>query len=192
MGELGEFAGPVESEVERLTGGGKAMDQADLVGFFGRDRFGAEHQIHRVALADERDQTAEAAPAGAQPHAGLDKADFGAVVHDAQIGGRDDFRAAAEGVAIYGGDDGARELAQLFKRVAHDLVELFAGRLVGQELSNVPTRDKDAVAGAGENQYGRWGLGDLADGRGKPLLGFPIEGVTGFRPVDTEEADVVL
>jgi len=73
IGALAEICFRIDSARAMRLARGQLRDEADAIGFLGRDRFAGEDQLQRTPLADQARQALRAATAGQQPelHLGL-------------------------------------------------------------------------------------------------------------------------
>ena len=91
--------------------GGHVVDQADLLGPLRADVLAGEGQLGHVARADDRGQPLQAAEVGHDRHLGLAHREDGVGRPEPDVTGGDEVHAAADAVAVDGGDDGLRAAA---------------------------------------------------------------------------------
>lgn len=171
------------------------MDKADLLGFVGVERAAGEEQFHGATGTDEGHEAGGPTPAGGDGVANLSKVEGSVITSEAKVAGGEDFTAAAEGIAIYGGDDGDGELGELVEGAAHDTIKagtIIAGEVV-LELFEVAASSERLVTGTGDDEGAevRVLLG-LGNGRGKRFLGGPVKGVADFGAIEAENGDIVF
>ena len=90
--------------------GGDVVDQADLLGPLGADVLAGEGQLGQVAGADDGGQPLQAAEVGDDGHLGLAHREDGVGGGQADVAGGDEVDAAADAVAVHGGDHRLRAL----------------------------------------------------------------------------------
>ena len=108
MGELAAISsGQVVGRlVHRLGVSGHVVDQADLLGPLGADVLAGEGQLGQVPGADDGGQPLQAPEVGHDRHLRLAHREDGVGRGQADVAGRDQVDAAADAVAVDGGDDG--------------------------------------------------------------------------------------
>ena len=120
--------------------------------------FPQQHHFQRLPLADEPWQSLRAAASGYDANVNLRLADAEvADGHDAQVAGEGELAAAATALAVYGRDDGLRQVlqAQFHPVKRHPLGTRRLGRRLAvghaRQLRDVEVGDEDAIDAAGKD-----------------------------------------
>ena len=112
-GALHDLPRPALRRGHQLAGRHDFVDEAPAGGLLRRHVLAGEHVTHRDLEGNRPRQSVHAAGAGKDAACWLWQAEAGAVGGDDDVAGHRQLAAAAEGVAVYGGDDRLPELALL-------------------------------------------------------------------------------
>ena len=142
----------VRASVSEGRGRHDAVDEADAMRFDGGNLLARQQQLQRATSADEARQALRGGVAGDQPEVDLRLPEPGRVRSDPQRARHRQLAAAAERVAVDGGDHG---LAHLLDEIEHVLaapgvIAAAVGRQ-RRQLVDVGAGDKRLVARAGQD-----------------------------------------
>ena len=130
------------------------LDEAALERLVGVDHAAGQDQLLGVADVGRAGEPLGAAPAGDDPEVDLGLAEVGVLGREPDVAGQRHLAAAAERVAVDGGD---RRLAHRLEHVGDLLAELGVGarleRRLAVHLLDVGAGDERAVAGAGQHDH---------------------------------------
>ena len=140
--------GGLESPRHQSLGGHDAIDQSEPRRLRRIDQPGGEQEIHGVDVTDLLDELHGGAAEGVDGPAHLREAEAGMGGRRPDIGGEQELQAAADTVAVDGGDDGLGVGALLEERVADNAGRLGSG---GEIAAQVGPGAEGAVTGAGEH-----------------------------------------
>jgi hypothetical protein len=187
---LGGLRGDGARQPEGLRGQRVRLDhpvhEADAPGLLRRDRRAGEHHLESPPPPHQARKPLRAAVAGDDPQRDLGQPQPGRPRRDPARAGHRDLAAAAEGVAVDGGDD---RLAEALDEVAHPVPGLGEGarglRRQPRELADVGPGDERAVAGAGQHDGPDLVVGpEIGERRGQGGDRLRVQGVEHLRPVD--------
>ena len=172
---------------EQLLGREDAVREADAQGGLGVDRLARQHQLLGPGHADAAQQPAGSAEArdDSQVHLGLPEARLARGVDP--VAGAGELAAAAERVAVHGGDRRHRERLQRGERgVAQPAEGLGLERPVRAHLGDVGPRGERAPLARHHHRAQVAAPGQLGAARGERLQRGAVEGVERLRPGQRE------
>ena len=169
------------------------VHKADAVSLLGVDGGAGEDQLLGPAPADEAGQALGAAKAGDDAEARLRLAELGLLRGDPDVAGHGQLAAAAESVAVDGGDGGLGHLLQDPEGLVPQLREGTARRGVrAVHLGDVRPGHEGLLPPAGEDHHPDvLALPDLPEAGVELVEGLGIQGVQGLGPVDGDGGDGV-
>jgi len=175
--------------LHQIGGRNDLVHQADREGFGGRQAFAEEDHVERLGFPEQPRQSLDAAPAGGDAQVDFRQTDerLGIVRHDAEMAGDRRFAAAAQGVAVDGGDvgfGGARD-------GVHDFIAVGAFGDVG-DVGDVHAGGKSLLARARDDDGARFlAFFNGGDGIEKFLADAQVDRIHG-RTVENDRRDKIL
>src|SRR5580658_185079 len=182
------LGGQLERRFQQPLGFRQAIDQADLIGALGADRFSGEDDLHHDPLRNHVDQRRR--PGRAPADFDLGDGEFGSGAGDAQVAGLGDQPTAGESHAVDGGDGRLAE----FDGVAGygDEIARRDGQARLYHLLEIAAGAKGFVAGARQNgdAQRRVPLEPVPGGE-QASADFRAERVPGFGTIEGDDRDPV-